>query len=157
MMLETTKDIAVIVGTCIALITFIKVVIEYTQQNTQKRADHYCELRNKFRDDEQFRSMFELLEYDNENLANIPFQQKQHLIGFYEDIALYVNAGLIKKEVAHYMFAYYALRCWDSKYFWNDLSRESPYWSLFRNFVDQMKEVEKDLIDRKINPAKFKL
>jgi hypothetical protein len=55
---------------------------------------------------------------------------------------LLMNSGLIRKSVAHYMFGYYALRCWESEYFWLDVNRNSPYWAAFRTFVEQMKRIE---------------
>jgi hypothetical protein len=53
-----------------------------------------------------------------------------------------MNSGLLRKEVAHYFFGWYAIKCWESKYFWENLVKEDPYWNLFRDFVLQMKEVE---------------
>lgn len=44
--------------------------------------------------------------------------------------------------VSHYMFGYYALRCWESQHFWADVNRDSSYWALFRDFVEQMKQAE---------------
>jgi hypothetical protein len=40
------------------------------------------------------------------------------------------------------MFGYYALRCWESQHFWADVNRDSSYWALFRDFVEQMKQAE---------------
>jgi hypothetical protein len=103
--------------------------------------------------------MFELLETNSEALRKISFQQKQHFIGFYEDIALAVNSGLLRPEVAHYMFAYYALRCWGSDNFWCDdsVNRESVYWSLFRDFVDKMQIAEAKLCNKPTKTSKYKL
>ena len=57
-------------------------------------------------------------------------------------MALVVNSGLIKPEVAHYMFGYHIVRCWKSDAFWAGVNRQSPYWSLFRDFADQMSRIE---------------
>jgi len=43
----------------------------------------------------------------------------------------------------HYMFGYYAIRCWESKNFWIDVNKNSIYWSLFIEFTITMKKVEK--------------
>jgi len=50
-----------------------------------------------------------------------------------------MNSGLIKPQVAHYMFGYYALLCWESEEFWTGVNRLSDYWSLFADFCEQMK------------------
>jgi alpha-D-ribose 1-methylphosphonate 5-triphosphate diphosphatase PhnM len=142
MTLSDAKDLAIIVGTIAAAFTFVKAVIEYTKQNAQKRAEHYTHLREEFKKDARFTDLFEQLENDSRELSSLAFEKKQDLIGFYEDIALAVNSRLMKKEVAHYMFAYYALRCWDSDNFWTDMNRDSHYWTLFRYFVREMKAIE---------------
>jgi hypothetical protein len=48
-----------------------------------------------------------------------------------------LNLGIIRREVAHYMFGYYAIRCWDSDASWHGVNRNSPYWSLFKNFASR--------------------
>jgi hypothetical protein len=40
------------------------------------------------------------------------------------------------------MFGYYAIRCWESKYFWLYTNRDSIYWRLFKEFVMTMKNIE---------------
>jgi hypothetical protein len=60
----------------------------------------------------------------------------------FEEVTLLMNSGLIRKPVAHYMFGYYAIRCWESENFWSDVNRDSPYWAALRTFVDEMKNVE---------------
>ena len=62
---------------------------------------------------------------------------------YFEEIALMVNSGLLRKDVAHYMFGYYAIRCWESDYFWTHLNRQGPYWALFREFAGEMARMEK--------------
>jgi hypothetical protein len=153
MTLSDLKDIAIISGTIVAILTLIKAVLEYTKQNAQKRAEHYTHLREEFKKDGRFGDIFDKLEDGAPELASLKFEKKQDIIGFYEDIALAVNSGLLKKEVAHYMFAYYALRCWDSENFWKDINRDSHYWTLFRYFVKEMKDVEDRL---QVKPPKLR-
>jgi hypothetical protein len=52
------------------------------------------------------------------------------------------------------MFGYYALAFWNSQAFWIGVDRNSPHWSLFAHFVDQMSRVEETFLDR---PAPGKL
>ncbi|HEY3128876.1 MAG TPA: hypothetical protein VGL91_05420 [Acidobacteriota bacterium] len=153
MTLSDVKDVAIIAGTAAAALTFVKAVIEYTKQNAQNRAQHYTRLRGEFKKDGRFGCLFEKLEDDAPELATLSFEKKQDLIGFYEDIALAVNSRLLKKEVAHFMFAYYALRCWESKNFWQGINRDSHYWTLFRYFIQEMQSVEERL---QANPPKLR-
>jgi hypothetical protein len=54
-----------------------------------------------------------------------------------------MNSGLIRKQVAHYMFGYYAIQCWENSYFWSDVNRDSTYWLVFQDFAEQMMSIEK--------------
>jgi hypothetical protein len=94
---------------------------------------------------------------DDPKLAELPYHTELDFLGFYEDVALMVNSGLLKKPVAHYMFAYYAIRCWENNNFWGNLNRESPYWALFRDFVKQMEKVENSLMRKPHSIKQYKL
>jgi hypothetical protein len=105
-------------------------------------------MRKRFRESETFPKLLDLLEKNDPELVDVPWSQKIELLGFYEDVALMRYSGIMKRHVAFYMFAYYALRCWDSDYFWHDIDRSSSYWSLFRHFVQEMKEIEDSFVFR---------
>jgi hypothetical protein len=136
------KDLATIVGVIIALFAFIKGVLEYAKQGAQKRAEQFLEMRNRFKKNESFRDICALLEHDDPKLQDIEFKEKRDFLGFFEELALVVNSGLIRREIAHYMFGYYAIKCWRSENFWinakSKINRDSIYWALFKDFVDKM-------------------
>jgi hypothetical protein len=139
------KDVAEIVGVCIALITLIKGVIEFRLQGTQKRAEQFLQMRDRYA---EFSELCALLEHNddvgNKQLQEMSFKLKRDFLGLYEEIALMMNSGILRPQVAHYMFGYYALRCAENNAFWQGLNYESSYWSLFRDFVNQMKQVEQN-------------
>jgi hypothetical protein len=54
-----------------------------------------------------------------------------------------LNSGLIRAEVAHYMFGYFAIKAYDSQHFWEGEDKSDRYWALFRDFAERMKEVDK--------------
>jgi hypothetical protein len=114
-------------------------------------------MREKFMANEHFQEIFGLLENDDPKLANLSYEKKLNFLGFYEDIALMVNSDLLKKPVAHYMFSYYAIKCWESNNFWRYIERNSLYWSLFQDFVSQMKQMEKSLIDKPNSIKRYKI
>ncbi|HEV3458257.1 MAG TPA: hypothetical protein VHG32_16985 [Thermoanaerobaculia bacterium] len=140
--LSNAKDLAAIGGALVALAALVRGVIEYSHQGAQKRAEHFLEMRKRFVENSVFRDICALLETDAPQLRDVPFKEKRDLLGFFEEIALLMNSGLIRPQVAHYMFGYYAIRCSESNHFWVDVSRESIYWSLFRDFVQSMTERE---------------
>ena len=126
----------------VALGTFIKAILEYRLQGRQKRAELFDKFKTTLKTEPRIVNINSQLEDDHETLAEIPLIDRYYFLGYYEQIAIAVNSGLIDKDVAHYMFGYFALRCWDSKHFWNGINRQSYYWSVFKKFVDTMQELE---------------
>ena len=151
--IEIFADVATVAAGVIALLTFITGVIEYSRQGAQKRAEHFLEMRKRLKDNQTFKHICDLLEGDNPELLNVSFKDKRDLLGFFEEVALMMNSNLIRREVAHYMFGYYAIRCWQSENFWSNVARNSMYWKLFRDFAIEMEKVEKSF---SFNSAKFK-
>jgi len=139
--LDITKDVAIVVGSLIALVTFFFGALEYSRQGHQARAAHFVQMRRRFLETPAYREILDLLATNDKRLTSVSIQEKRNFVGFLEEVALMVNSGLIRKEVAHYMFGYYVLLCDGSTDFWNGLDRESPYWSLFRRFAAEMKDV----------------
>ncbi|MEP6756682.1 MAG: hypothetical protein ABJA67_14345 [Chthonomonadales bacterium] len=148
--LDITKDFAIILAGFIALITFLHGVVEYSRQGAQLRTQQFVNMRRRFMEEASFREMCTLLITDDPKLRDLPLQEKRNFGGFMEEMALLVNSGVLKKEVVHYMFGYYALLCWNSENFWHGIDRNSIYWSLFRDFAEQMKGCEANYkFDRK--------
>jgi hypothetical protein len=145
--LETTfknaVDLTIIIGGIVTVITLVIGALEYSRQGAHKRAEHFSELRKRFQDNPTFKELAQELHEDATALETIPFKEKRELLGFFEDIALMVKSGLIRKHVVHYMFGYYMIRCWESDKFWKGLNRDSPYWGLFRHFAEEMQKFEK--------------
>lgn len=132
------KDISIIVGGLVALMTFVNGILEYSRQGRQKRVDQFMILRRRLKENEQFKFICLLLDTDDAQLLNVSSQDKRDLLGLFEEVALMMNSRLISKDIAHYMFGSYAIQCERSKYFWNNVDHDNLYWSLFRDFVDQM-------------------
>jgi len=144
--------IAAIAG-LIAFGTFIKAILEYRLQGRQKRAELFDTFKTRLRTDQQLNRVIPLLESDNLELRDIAQIDKYYFLGFYEQIAVAVNSGLIKKNVAHYFFGYFARCCWESDNFWfiNEemfIDKNAYYWATFKKFVDLMNRIEK----RRANP-----
>ncbi|MCC7093749.1 MAG: hypothetical protein IT277_06100 [Ignavibacteriaceae bacterium] len=126
----------------VALGTFIKAILEYRLQGRQKRAELFDKFKTTLKTEPRIVNINSQLENDSATLTEIPLIDRYYFLGYYEQIAIAVNSGLIDKDVAHYMFGYFALHCWDSTNFWNGINRQSYYWSVFKKFVDTMQELE---------------
>ena len=142
--ISVIKDIASIVGVILTLITLGKGLAEYSKQGAQQRAKHFFEMRHRFKDSDKLRRISELLEINDDELLKLTIAEKVDYVGFFEEIALLTNSGLVRKEVAHYMFGYYAVQCWNNEKFWKGMNRDTRHWSLFRDFVERMENISKD-------------
>jgi hypothetical protein len=136
------KDIAALTGAVLALGAFIRGLVEYARQGTQKRAEYFIAMRRRLKDTPSYNQLCNLNEQDDAALREVPFIEKLNFVGFFEEVALMMNSGQIRKGVTHYWFGYYALRCWESENFWHGLNREASYWFVFREFVRKMEREE---------------
>ena len=140
--LDQLRDVSTVIGTVVAVTALVKIVIEYIQQGAQKRAEKFAEIRSRLKSDDSFQSLCNLLETDDPALLYVPFHEKRDFLGLFEEVALMMNSGLLRRDVAHYMFGYYAIKCWQSANFWIDVNKNSPYWALFAHFAETMEGLE---------------
>jgi hypothetical protein len=115
--IELGKSLVVTIGGGVALVTFLLSFCEYKRQGAQKKAEYFLEMRKRLKENASFKNICDLIEEDAPDLATLSFQEKRDFLGFFEEVALMMNSRLIRKEVVHYMFGYYAIHCWDSKNF----------------------------------------
>jgi len=141
--LDFWKDLAIIFGGVLAMTTFLSGMLEYVRQGRQHRASHFIQMRRRFLEDPLFRDILNLLASDPPALRETPIQDRRNFVGFLEEVAVMVNSGLIRQEVAHYMFGYYVLLTDRCEHFWEGLDRGSQYWSVFRRFASDMKELSR--------------
>ncbi|KFF06103.1 hypothetical protein [Flavobacterium reichenbachii] len=150
------KDtLTILISSFVGLLTFctlLKAIIEYRLQGRQKRAELFDKFKTTLMTENRIITINSYLEDDDINLINIPLIDRYYFLGYYEQIAIAVNSGLIKKDVAHYMFGYFAICCWKSDNFWAGINKESYYWSIFKKYVDNMQSLE----DRNINKSNLK-
>ncbi len=143
--LEYVKDLAIILGGLVAFTTFATGVLEYTRQNHLRRADQFVQMRRRFLESPLFRDILNRIAANDPSLAEMSVQDRRNFIGFLEEVALMTNSGLIRREVAHYMFGYYVLLADGNEHLWSGLDKQSRYWTMFRNFADSMRVFESAL------------
>lgn len=139
------KDIAIILGTILALFTFVNGILEYGRQGRQKRADQFVLIRRRLKENETFKHLTDMALRNDPALAQTLTADRRDLLGLFEEVALMMNSGLIRKEVAHYMFGSYVIACYECDYFWVDLDRNNFYWKLFNSFAQQMQVIEHNI------------
>ncbi len=139
MNLGDIKDVSIVIAGVIAVVTFISGMLQFRGLTRQQRAAHFIEMRRRFLETEEFRTILERMSSDPESLSHFPIQAKRNFVGFLEEIALLVNSKFIRREVAHYMFGYYVLKTDECAPLWEGLEKDSQYWQLFNGFATQMR------------------
>lgn len=130
------KDVAIILASVVTVVTFFTGFWEYRRKLRQDRAQMMLEMRRRFLETAEFQQILEALIADDPALRQVPIQQRRHFAGFLEEVALLANSGLIRREVALYLFGFYVLRAAESDAFWDGLDRESVFWAQFRRFAE---------------------
>jgi len=136
--LAQVKDISIVVAGVVAFVTFAFGLGEYVKRGRQDRAAHFVDMRRRFLETPEFRQLLGLLHNQDPALRTSSIQDKRNFIGFFEEVALLVNSGLLRRDVAHYMYGHYVILANESEDFWVQLDRSSVYWTLFRKFAADM-------------------
>ena len=141
------------VGGAAALFTFIRSTAEYVRQGTQKRIELYLDIRKKFDANSKFTEIRNLLDKEDRAITKISLKERQDYAAYFEEVAILMNSGVLKPDVAFYMFSYEAIQCWESELFWHGISRDQDYyWGLLRMFVTEMKQKRKIFV---LTPRRF--
>ena len=127
----------------IGLAVLIKAILEYKRSTGTKRLELFLTMRTRLREDEEFKKICQLLETDDKKLREIPLIQKDRFTGFFEELAIMRNSGLMNDDVTLYMFGYFAIRCNHSDNYWHGLNRNQELWSLFFSFAEDMERAYK--------------
>jgi molybdopterin converting factor small subunit len=135
----------------------VQACVEYLRSGRQSRAEMFFELRRRLKDD-PLGEIAELVDEATHSdatgdrardvLARMSLRQKRDYVGLFEEVSLMLDWRLVEPAVAHYMFGYYAIQCWESDAFWAErINKWSPYWARFHTFYESMK-IEKAKMDR---------
>jgi hypothetical protein len=136
------KDISIIVAGVIAFFTLWQGLFQYSRQGHATRASQFIQMRRRFLEDAVFKDLLNLIAAGDPRVSETPIQDRRNLVGFLEEVALMMNSGLLKPEVAHYMFGYYVLLIQECEPFWTGLDRSSEYWDVFHGFVQSMRKFD---------------
>jgi hypothetical protein len=136
------KDLSIILAGAVALITFVTGTYQYLRQNRYTRVQHFVDMRRRFLENPTFRELLELLAKDDPKLNQMPVQDRRNLVGFFEEVALLMNSGILQPQVTRYMFGYYVRLIDSSLHFWEGLDKGSVYWTVFRDLARQLEALK---------------
>jgi hypothetical protein len=86
--------------------TLVKTVGEFRLQNRLKRFEKYQEMNKFYTGDPTLTTLRDALRTGGEVLATHDVIEKYKFMAFYEDIAMMRQSGLMRMEVAAYLFGY---------------------------------------------------
>jgi hypothetical protein len=143
---DKVKDITAIVGAGAALLAIWKGYLEFSHHAKLKRAEQFIEMRNRLHGDQTYQKIIGLIHGADPKLRDVTKAEKHRVLATFEDIALMMDSGIIKPDVAYYMFGAGAIGVWRSDDFWNDTDRNDKWWSLFKDFPNEMERIDKHFV-----------
>ncbi|MBC3864233.1 hypothetical protein H8K32_19190 [Undibacterium jejuense] len=148
------QSAGVIATTIFGIVGLLKIYQELKRLNEQrekdisdketaaklKRTEFFLAQHRRLFDDKDLYSVLCLIDADSPKLAEEEmWDQKRKLLAFLEEIALLVSSNQINKDVALYMFGYYAICAQEGKNFRVGIDLSRKYWELLYRFVDDAK------------------
>ena len=102
-----------------------------------KRVEFTLSQHRRLFDDSTLSSVLRILDGDSVKLRDPNmWEPKRKFLTFFEEIALLIKSGYITKEVAYYMFGYYAVCAHRGVNFKYGIAYEPEYWNLFMQFAE---------------------
>jgi hypothetical protein len=136
--MEFIKNIATVIGIVTAIWGLYRGVVEFALQGAQKRAEIFLKKQNEYFSNKSFNEIRTLLENDDDKLKLISIEEKRAYLTFFEEVAVLQNTGLIKPDLAYYMYGYYAMKCLESANFWSNINKNKLFWNVFISFAEDM-------------------
>ncbi len=135
-----------ILGGIGALIVFFRGLGVYRLQSSLQRFEKFSEMQKRFDTDEDFEEILHCLEADRAaQIANISQTKRAAFLGFFEDIGIMMNSGLIRPEVAFNTWGYWALKARETPELWIGMDTSDDkrlYWAIFHQFADNMQALK---------------
>jgi hypothetical protein len=102
-----------------------------------KRTEFFLDQHRRLFDNPELFSVLCMIDSDDPQLAAANMaDKKRKFLTFFEEIALLVDSDQIQKEVAYYMFGYYARCAREGKNFGVDIDLSPAHWGLFYRFTE---------------------
>lgn len=107
-----------------------------------KRTEFFLNQHRRLFDNPELYSILCLIDGDDISLTigNEMADKKRKFLTFFEEIALLVKSDQIEKDVAYYMFGYYAICALTGKNFASGIDTSKKYWGLLYDFAAESKK-----------------
>ena len=156
MEIENLKLLVTTLTIFIAMIALIKGVFEYTKTNQLARANVFLELRKRFKETSNFSKIIEYLDSNDSELSEVSKSDKLKFLGFFDDVAILINSGLLDKTIANQTFGFYIQKAWENpNMWWEENPKESEYRFLLLWLYNEVKYIQQHPKRKKISSYKF--
>lgn len=109
-----------------------------SREHQLKRAEFTLAKHRRLFDDPVLYSVLQVLDGDQDGLRPIEMSNpKRKFLTFFEELVLLIDSGFISKDVALYMFGYYAVWAHRGKYFQHGIAYAVENWGLFMRFAEE--------------------
>jgi len=141
--IELTRSLVAMASAIIALLVFIKGVIEFAHLNTIRRYEKFHDMSVRFDKNRKIQAVCKLL-HGTSPPSSLSKQDKEVFICFLEEIYFMMNTPgwflrmfsrrIMNPDLALYTFGYYARLARDNNQFWQGLDRNEPLYAHFLEF-----------------------
>jgi len=127
------------IGLLVASIGGVRALIEYRRRSAQDRLTLLLKMQEAVQSS-RFTLIRDHLE-TGKSFSDISKADRGDYAQIFENVALLRNAGFLRRELAHYMFGFEALRCWRDKGFWVGMEQDK-WWRLLSSFAAELEAAE---------------
>lgn len=126
------------------------------EENEFKRTEFFLNQHRRLFDDPNLSFILKFIDADDHELASPSnWDAKRKFITFFEEIELLIRSEKIDKNVAYYMFGYYANQAKDGNNFQAGINLEIKYWAVFFDFCDKSKEFLEQQDEESLKKIKY--
>lgn len=128
--------------------TFCFGIFQYWQMRRFEKYLKFIELREKFKghpSNDRILRHIQAYQLDNTKISNlddfnITIHDFYYFLGFYEELQILIDKGILNKNVSKKMFSFYAIEIKNNNYYWArfDENIDDPNWYDFKIFVESM-------------------
>lgn len=138
--------IIALIGGCIG---FIFALFQYWQKSKFEKYMKFIELRKSFKahtSNDKIIKHIQSYQLDPTQKSNIfefdiTINDFYYFLGFFEELQILIEKGILSKKVSKKMFAFYGIEIANNNHYWTtfDENINEEYWCTFKKFIDSMK------------------
>ena len=139
----------------IAVVVLLKGLAEYRKKTQLDRANIFLELRQKFKETENFSLIIAHLDALDPALEEVSKSDRLKFLGFLEEVALMNNSGLLDDKIMNQAFGYYVIKVFEHPSMWWEGNQPDSEYRLLLVWMKKVCE-EAHLREESMYPGTYK-